>query len=248
MLDLSRTRQFDVVHNNSLHHLPIAMAAAVATPMVTTLHTPPTPWLESAIQAGPCPVTFVAVSEHTARAWRPSASADGHPERHRPRRLARRAREAAPRSGSAAWCRRRAPTSRSGPRERPAWNSTWSDPSRTAGYFDEQHPPAPRTGNPLPRPSRPRRAGGAGGRRDRHPRDSAMGRALRPRRRRVARVRHSGRRVRPRRGGRGARPGVRGAGRCRRRAGPGRGRGACRLRCRARAPAPVPSATAPWTG
>jgi glycosyltransferase involved in cell wall biosynthesis len=75
MLHLSRTRQFDVVHNNSLHHLPIAMAAAVATPMVTTLHTPPTPWLESAIQAGPCPVTFVAVSEHTARAWRHNASA-----------------------------------------------------------------------------------------------------------------------------------------------------------------------------
>jgi len=75
MLSLSRTGQFDVVHNNSLHHLPIAMAAAVATPMVTTLHTPPTPWLESAIQAGPCPVTFVAVSEHTARAWRHSVSA-----------------------------------------------------------------------------------------------------------------------------------------------------------------------------
>jgi glycosyltransferase involved in cell wall biosynthesis len=75
MLHLSRSGQFDVVHNNSLHHLPVAMAAAVATPMVTTLHTPPTPWLESAIQAGPCPVTFVAVSAHTARAWRHSASA-----------------------------------------------------------------------------------------------------------------------------------------------------------------------------
>ncbi len=75
MLHLSRTPQFDLVHNNSLHHLPIAMAPAVATPMVTTLHTPPTPWLESAIQTGPCPVTFVAVSEHTARAWRSSVSA-----------------------------------------------------------------------------------------------------------------------------------------------------------------------------
>jgi glycosyltransferase involved in cell wall biosynthesis len=75
MLELSRTRQFDVVHNNCLHHLPIAMAPAVSTPMVTTLHTPPTPWLESAIQAGPSPVTFVAVSEHTARAWRLSTAA-----------------------------------------------------------------------------------------------------------------------------------------------------------------------------
>lgn len=44
--------------------------------MVTTLHTPPTPWLESAIQAGPCPVTFVAVSEHTAQAWRCSTAAE----------------------------------------------------------------------------------------------------------------------------------------------------------------------------
>jgi glycosyltransferase involved in cell wall biosynthesis len=76
MLALSRTREFDVVHNNCLHHLPIAMAPAVPAPMVTTLHTPPTPWLESAIQAGPSPITFVAVSEHTARAWRPNADAE----------------------------------------------------------------------------------------------------------------------------------------------------------------------------
>jgi glycosyltransferase involved in cell wall biosynthesis len=75
MLELSRTGRFDVVHNNCLHHLPIAMASALPMPMVATLHTPPTPWLESAIQAGPCPVTFVAVSEHTARAWRPSTAA-----------------------------------------------------------------------------------------------------------------------------------------------------------------------------
>jgi glycosyltransferase involved in cell wall biosynthesis len=61
---------FDVVHNHSLHHLPIAMAATVPVPVVTTLHTPPTPWLESAIQVqDDCPVTFVAVSAHTARAW-----------------------------------------------------------------------------------------------------------------------------------------------------------------------------------
>ena len=70
MLRLARpaAADFDVIHNHSLHHLPIAMAATVATPIVTTLHTPPTPWLESAIQAADdCPVTFVAVSGHTAR-------------------------------------------------------------------------------------------------------------------------------------------------------------------------------------
>jgi glycosyltransferase involved in cell wall biosynthesis len=62
--------RYDVVHNNSLHHLPVAMARAISVPLVTTLHTPPTPWLESAITTGPCPATFVAVSAGTAGAWR----------------------------------------------------------------------------------------------------------------------------------------------------------------------------------
>jgi len=72
MVRLGRTAaaDFDVIHNHSLHHLPIAMAATVPVPMVHTLHTPPTPWLESAIQVDErCPVTFVAVSEFTARSW-----------------------------------------------------------------------------------------------------------------------------------------------------------------------------------
>ena len=70
MLEL-RDSDLDVVHNNSLHYLPVAMASALPAPVVTTLHTPPTPWLESAIQAPDlCPVSFAAVSRHTARAWR----------------------------------------------------------------------------------------------------------------------------------------------------------------------------------
>lgn len=71
MLRLGReSAEFDVVHNHSLHHLPIAMAGAISVPMLTTLHTPPTPWLESAIQVHrKCPVTFAAVSAHTARSW-----------------------------------------------------------------------------------------------------------------------------------------------------------------------------------
>ncbi|MGI5128171.1 glycosyltransferase [Pseudonocardia sp. CA-107938] len=73
MLDLAeRPDRFDVVHNNSLHHLPVALAPLLSTPVVTTLHTPPTPWLESAIRARPDNgVVFVAVSAHTAAAWRP---------------------------------------------------------------------------------------------------------------------------------------------------------------------------------
>ena len=61
---------YDVVHNNSLHYLPLAMARALNVPVLTTLHTPPTPWLESAILSGPCPATFTAVSARTAAAWR----------------------------------------------------------------------------------------------------------------------------------------------------------------------------------
>ncbi|MFD3327498.1 glycosyltransferase [Streptomyces sp. NPDC058701] len=78
MLDLARDgeRRFDVVHNNSLHYLPVAMAAALRIPVVTTLHTPPTPWLESAITAqDSCPVTFTAVSRFTAGAWKPAVPA-----------------------------------------------------------------------------------------------------------------------------------------------------------------------------
>ncbi|MFD3548787.1 glycosyltransferase family 4 protein [Streptomyces sp. NPDC058655] len=78
MLDLARDgeHRFDVVHNNSLHYLPVAMAPALRVPVVTTLHTPPTPWLESAIHSGDtCPVTFTAVSRFTANAWRPTVAA-----------------------------------------------------------------------------------------------------------------------------------------------------------------------------
>jgi glycosyltransferase involved in cell wall biosynthesis len=63
--------EFDVIHNHSLHYLPVAMAPMLSTPMLTTVHTPPTPWLESAIDAASEAGTqFAAVSKHTAAAWR----------------------------------------------------------------------------------------------------------------------------------------------------------------------------------
>lgn len=63
-------RRFDVVHNHSLHHLPVAMAPSLDVPMLTTLHTPPTPWLESAIEIGDGRGTsFASVSAHTAGQW-----------------------------------------------------------------------------------------------------------------------------------------------------------------------------------
>lgn len=61
--------RFDVIHNNSLHHLPLAMASMVDVPMVTTLHTPPVDWLESAVSFVPASSRFVAVSQATSTAW-----------------------------------------------------------------------------------------------------------------------------------------------------------------------------------
>jgi glycosyltransferase involved in cell wall biosynthesis len=75
MLRLARTGadRFDVVHNNSLHHLPVAMASSLGLPLLTTLHTPPLPFVESAIQLAPHvggdSSSFVAVSSFTAQAW-----------------------------------------------------------------------------------------------------------------------------------------------------------------------------------
>ncbi|RAV00340.1 glycosyltransferase family 4 protein [Mycobacterium colombiense] len=64
------SQEFDVIHNHSLHYLPVAMAPALSTPMLTTVHTPPTPWLESAIGASMGRGSrFAAVSRHTAAAW-----------------------------------------------------------------------------------------------------------------------------------------------------------------------------------
>lgn len=76
MLELARSggSRFDVVHNNSLHHLPVAMSETLDIPVVTTLHTPPTPWLESAMRLTPS-ARCVAVSRFTARQWRGSTSA-----------------------------------------------------------------------------------------------------------------------------------------------------------------------------
>ncbi|GAA1902256.1 glycosyltransferase [Lapillicoccus jejuensis] len=63
-------RSFDLVHNHSLHYLPLAMAPTLPVPMLTTLHTPPTPWLESAVHAAPGRVgAFAAVSGFIAAEW-----------------------------------------------------------------------------------------------------------------------------------------------------------------------------------
>jgi glycosyltransferase involved in cell wall biosynthesis len=72
MMSLARGQhgRFDVVHNNSLHHLPVAMSAMLDVPLLTTLHTPPIAWLESAASFADPRARFVAVSRQVARAWR----------------------------------------------------------------------------------------------------------------------------------------------------------------------------------
>lgn len=71
MLELARRQDVDVIHNNSLHYLPIALAASCPAPLLTTLHTPPTPWLEPAVRLmDQRRSRFVAVSGYTARQWR----------------------------------------------------------------------------------------------------------------------------------------------------------------------------------
>lgn len=71
MLGLSDqdARRFDVLHNNSLHYLPVAMARTLPMPVLTTLHTPPLWWLESAVRLDRGTSSFAAVSRHTAAAW-----------------------------------------------------------------------------------------------------------------------------------------------------------------------------------
>ncbi|WP_181312510.1 glycosyltransferase [Nocardioides campestrisoli] len=70
MLDLARDPGLTLVHNNSLHYLPVAMADALPMPLLTTLHTPPTPWLEPAIEQDVSSRShFSAVSDFTARQW-----------------------------------------------------------------------------------------------------------------------------------------------------------------------------------
>lgn len=64
-------RRYDLVHSNTLHYLPIAMASLLPVPLLTTLHTPPTPWLESALrQAARHELPpLSAVSSTTRDAW-----------------------------------------------------------------------------------------------------------------------------------------------------------------------------------
>lgn len=62
------TQDYDIIHNNSLH--PALFTPDNQLPLVTTLHTPALPEVQSAIAvAGAAAGRFAAVSEATAGAW-----------------------------------------------------------------------------------------------------------------------------------------------------------------------------------
>ena len=74
VMQLARA-EHQIVHINAVHHLPFACAGLLKDSIVTaTLHTPPTPWLESALTIGAAAGTvpsMVSVSAANADAWSP---------------------------------------------------------------------------------------------------------------------------------------------------------------------------------
>lgn len=68
MAHLSR-HSVDFVFNHSLHQLPLLWSKQLHSPMLTTLHTPPFPWIELGAALAAPTARFVAVSEFVARQW-----------------------------------------------------------------------------------------------------------------------------------------------------------------------------------
>ncbi|MCE1177978.1 MAG: glycosyltransferase [Micrococcales bacterium] len=68
---LGHLDDIDVVHNQSLHHLPLSWSGLLGRRVVTTLHTPPFPWLELGVSLAAPDAVYVAVSRALARMWEP---------------------------------------------------------------------------------------------------------------------------------------------------------------------------------
>lgn len=62
-------RGYDVIHNNSLHPLPLAIAGSGGPALLTTLHTPPTVEMRTAVRTA-TGGHYAAVSAFTAGQWR----------------------------------------------------------------------------------------------------------------------------------------------------------------------------------
>ena len=60
---------FDIVHNNSLHGLPLRASNTLSVPMTTALHTPPFESLAEGVRAAKPGMIFAAVSPSLAEEW-----------------------------------------------------------------------------------------------------------------------------------------------------------------------------------
>lgn len=69
VVDLLARPDIDVVHNQSLHFLPLAFSRVLPVPLVTTLHTPPFPWMELGVALADPHAAYVCVSRANARDW-----------------------------------------------------------------------------------------------------------------------------------------------------------------------------------
>jgi glycosyltransferase involved in cell wall biosynthesis len=72
LMENLRESDFDIIHNNSLHYLPLALADGLPMPMVTVLHTPPFWEMEGSILHNKSRnSSFVAVSAVIQDLWAP---------------------------------------------------------------------------------------------------------------------------------------------------------------------------------
>lgn len=69
VVDLLARPDVDIVHNQSLHFLPLAFSRVLPAPVVTTLHTPPFPWMELGIALGGADAAYACVSRANAHDW-----------------------------------------------------------------------------------------------------------------------------------------------------------------------------------
>ncbi len=69
MMDQVAAGGFDLVHNNSLHDLPLRESARLEVPFVTVLHTPPFESLVGGVEAADPAMAILAVSPTLAQEW-----------------------------------------------------------------------------------------------------------------------------------------------------------------------------------
>lgn len=70
VMQMLQGRHFDIIHNNSLHHVPLTMMGRLNTPMLTTLHTPPFQPFEEAVKSvAAAQNQFVSVSDTISEQW-----------------------------------------------------------------------------------------------------------------------------------------------------------------------------------